>query len=110
VIYCNLIPLFSNKGTAVIDVTAQAGGVRRRPTRAGGEVRGSRRQKAVILQDLFVDEAVRGRGAARALIERVAAAAREHGAISYYWHTQEGNATARALYGKATASSATSTR
>ena len=31
------------------------------------------------LQDLFVDEAVRGRGVARALIERVAQAARERG-------------------------------
>lgn len=31
------------------------------------------------LQDLYVDEAARGRGAARALIERVAGAARERG-------------------------------
>ena len=53
---------------------------------------------ACYLQDLFVDEAVRGRGAARALIERVAQAAREHGATRYYWHTQEDNTRARALY------------
>ncbi|MER6562122.1 GNAT family N-acetyltransferase [Streptomyces sp. NPDC001027] len=52
------------------------------------------------LQDLYVDEAVRGRGVARALIERVAVAARERGAARLYWTTQEGNATARALYDK----------
>ncbi|MFI1509041.1 GNAT family N-acetyltransferase [Streptomyces sp. NPDC020597] len=37
---------------------------------------------------------------ARALIERVAGAARERGADRLYWTTQEGNATARALYDK----------
>ena len=52
------------------------------------------------LQDLFTDEAARGRGAARALIEGVAAAARERGADRLYWHTQEGNARARVLYDK----------
>jgi GNAT superfamily N-acetyltransferase len=55
---------------------------------------------ACYLQDLFVDEDVRGRGAARALIEGVAQAAREYGATRYYWHTQEDNARARALYDK----------
>lgn len=54
--------------------------------------------EACYLQDLFVDEAARGRGAGRALIERVAEAARERGADRFYWHTQEGNARARALY------------
>ncbi|KPI27815.1 GNAT family N-acetyltransferase [Streptomyces sp. NPDC059755] len=52
------------------------------------------------LQDLYVDEAVRGRGVARALIERVAEAARERGAARLYWSTQEDNTTARALYDK----------
>jgi len=56
--------------------------------------------EACYLQDLFVEEAMRGRGAARALIERVAQAARERGAIRYYWHTQQSNATARLLYDK----------
>jgi GNAT superfamily N-acetyltransferase len=37
--------------------------------------------EACYLQDLFTDEAARGRGAARALIEAVAAAARERGAL-----------------------------
>ena len=56
--------------------------------------------EACYLQDLFTDEAARGRGAARALIEAVAAAARERGADRLYWHTQEGNARARVLYDK----------
>ena len=56
--------------------------------------------EACYLQDLFTDEAARGRGAARALIEGVAAAARERGADRFYWHTQETNTTARVLYDK----------
>jgi GNAT superfamily N-acetyltransferase len=52
------------------------------------------------LQDLFVDESLRGKGAARALIEAVAGAARERGAARLYWHTRHDNATARALYDK----------
>jgi GNAT superfamily N-acetyltransferase len=56
--------------------------------------------EACYLEDLFVDEAVRGRGAARALIEGVAAAARDRGAARLYWHTQEDNARARVLYDK----------
>jgi GNAT superfamily N-acetyltransferase len=56
--------------------------------------------EACYLQDLYVDEAMRGRGAARALIEGVADAARARGAARYYWHTQEDNARARVLYDK----------
>jgi len=56
--------------------------------------------EACYLQDLFVDEAVRGRGVARALIEQVAGAARDRGAARFYWHTREDNARARALYDK----------
>jgi GNAT superfamily N-acetyltransferase len=56
--------------------------------------------EACYLQDLFVDEAVRGRGVARALIERVAGAARDRGADRFYWHTREDNAQARVLYDK----------
>ncbi|WP_327319191.1 GNAT family N-acetyltransferase [Streptomyces sp. NBC_01235] len=55
------------------------------------------------LQDLYVDEAARGRGVARALIERVAEAARERGAARLYWTTQEDNTTARALYDRVAA-------
>ena len=52
------------------------------------------------LADLFVDETVRGQGAARALIEAVAAAARAKGAERYYWQTRQDNVRARALYDK----------
>ncbi|WP_234436880.1 GNAT family N-acetyltransferase [Streptomyces maremycinicus] len=45
-------------------------------------------------------EAARGRGAVRALIGRVARAARERGAARLYRTAQEGNGTARALYDK----------
>lgn len=50
------------------------------------------------LEDLFVDPSARGRGAGRALIEAVYKAADERGATRTYWHTQESNAQARALY------------
>jgi GNAT superfamily N-acetyltransferase len=50
------------------------------------------------LQDLYVDEAVRGSGVGRALIEAVYAEADARGAPSVYWMTQEFNATGRRLY------------
>ncbi len=50
------------------------------------------------LQDLYVDEAARGGGIARALIASVEEAARSAGASRVYWLTQEHNHTARALY------------
>ncbi|WP_417270445.1 GNAT family N-acetyltransferase [Celeribacter sp.] len=50
------------------------------------------------LQDLFVSEAARGKGAARALIEAVYGTADANGTPSVYWMTQEFNHTARALY------------
>jgi GNAT superfamily N-acetyltransferase len=53
---------------------------------------------ACYLQDLFVDEAARGQGAARALIEQVAHAAQGRGATRLYWTTQQDNARARVLY------------
>lgn len=52
------------------------------------------------LQDLFVDDAARGHGVGRALIEAVAARARLRGSVRLYWLTQEDNATARQLYDK----------
>jgi GNAT superfamily N-acetyltransferase len=52
------------------------------------------------LQDLFTDEAARGRGVGRALIQAVYERARAASASRVYWLTQEGNATARALYDK----------
>jgi GNAT superfamily N-acetyltransferase len=56
------------------------------------------RADACYLQDLFVDADFRGRGYARALIEGVAAAARERSCSRLYWTTQETNTTARRLY------------
>ncbi len=50
------------------------------------------------LQDLYVDEAVRGSGAGRALIEAVAERARAQASTRLYWLTQIGNGTARTLY------------
>jgi GNAT superfamily N-acetyltransferase len=52
------------------------------------------------LQDLFTAEQARGGGVGRKLIEAVYSRAREQGASRVYWLTQEGNATARALYDK----------
>lgn len=43
---------------------------------------------------------MRGQGAARALIEEVAVAARSQGCVRYYWLTQDGNAQARMFYDK----------
>ncbi|HWU50721.1 MAG TPA: GNAT family N-acetyltransferase [Asticcacaulis sp.] len=50
------------------------------------------------LEDLFVSEAARGKGAGHALIEAVADAAKLRGCERLYWVTQEGNIRARALY------------
>ncbi|MEC3977134.1 GNAT family N-acetyltransferase [Amycolatopsis sp. H20-H5] len=55
---------------------------------------------ACYLQDLFVDESVRGQGVARGLIERVAELARDKGLSRLYWTTRQDNARARALYDK----------
>ena len=52
------------------------------------------------LEDLYVDEAARGLGAGRALIEAVYAEADKRGLERVYWHTQEGNTAARKLYDK----------
>jgi GNAT superfamily N-acetyltransferase len=50
------------------------------------------------LEDLFTAKEARGRGAGRALIEAVYAAADARGADQVYWLTQDTNATARRLY------------
>lgn len=50
------------------------------------------------LQDLFTSRAARGQGVGRALIEAVYDAARAAGSKRVYWHTQNHNVTARALY------------
>ena len=52
------------------------------------------------LEDLYVNESVRGQGIGRMLIEQVYAFATEKGCNRVYWHTQESNTPARALYNK----------
>lgn len=50
------------------------------------------------LQDLFAVPKVRGTGVGTALINAVYTAADARGVPSVYWHTQDHNVTARALY------------
>ncbi len=55
------------------------------------------------LQDLFTAPESRGHGAATALIEAVAAWAREHRCGRLYWSTHESNARARRVYDRVAA-------
>jgi len=50
------------------------------------------------LQDLFIDPAARGSGAAKKLILACEEKAKEMGAFRLYWQTQEFNGPARSLY------------
>lgn len=52
------------------------------------------------LEDLFVGEAARGKGAARALLDYLAETGRAQGWRRLYWQTKPDNAAARALYEK----------
>jgi GNAT superfamily N-acetyltransferase len=52
------------------------------------------------LQDLFTDEAARGKGVGRALIDAVYERARAAGCPRVYWQTHETNVTAMKLYDK----------
>ena len=55
------------------------------------------------LEDLFIAEAARGAGIGRAMIEDLKAIAQAAGWHRLYWHTDEGNSRARALYDQFTA-------
>lgn len=57
-----------------------------------------RTANVVYLQDLFVDEKARGKGAGRQLIHAVYEWADMNGTPTVYWMTQSFNTTARALY------------
>ncbi len=50
------------------------------------------------LEDLFVDPAARGQGVGRALMEDLTTLARTRGFGRLYWHTDQENRRARALY------------
>jgi GNAT superfamily N-acetyltransferase len=54
--------------------------------------------ETVLMNDLYVDETVRGQGVGRALIEASAAIARERGAHQLEWATAPDNVTAQHLY------------
>jgi GNAT superfamily N-acetyltransferase len=60
-----------------------------------------RAARVVVLEDLFVAEAARGRGHADALIAATAEIARRHGAPAVTWLTREENYRARAVYDRA---------
>lgn len=50
------------------------------------------------LEDLYVDEACRGGGVGRALLDDLVALGEARGWARLYWHTEEGNMRARRLY------------
>ena len=52
------------------------------------------------LEDLYVNEAARGRGVGRALIEALADKGRAEGWLRLYWQTARDNNTAQRLYDK----------
>jgi len=52
------------------------------------------------LQDLYVNQAIRGAGVGRQLIKAVYDAAQTAGSTRVYWQTQDSNAAGRALYDK----------
>ncbi len=56
-------------------------------------------QPLCYLEDLFIEEDMRGLGAGKMLIEAICEEGREKGWSKVYWVTREGN-TARALYDK----------
>jgi GNAT superfamily N-acetyltransferase len=58
----------------------------------------TRAVETVLMNDLYVDEAARGEGVGRALIEASAEIARERGANHLEWATRPDNATAQRLY------------
>jgi GNAT superfamily N-acetyltransferase len=56
------------------------------------------RGEVCYLHDIFVRESARGRGHARAMIERLAAIGRERGWFKIFWMTEADNHRAQRLY------------
>lgn len=50
------------------------------------------------LEDLYVDETIRGKGIGRALLDDLVTICKRNGWSRLYWHTDEGNRRAQALY------------
>lgn len=50
------------------------------------------------LEDLFIDETIRGKGIGRALIDDLIAITKDKGWSRLYWHTDENNQRTRKLY------------
>lgn len=50
------------------------------------------------LEDLYVDETIRGKGAGRALIDNLVQRSKDNGWSRLYWHTNTDNERARKLY------------
>ena len=67
----------------------------------------TRAVETVLMNDLYVDSAVRGEGVGRALIEAGADVARQRGAAHLEWATRPDNTTAQRLYDSIGASSST---
>ncbi|KAJ5590052.1 acyl-CoA N-acyltransferase [Penicillium hetheringtonii] len=55
-------------------------------------------KKIMLLNDLFVDPALRGKGQGRRMIQAVADASKEMGCFRLQWLTKHDNVTARRLY------------
>lgn len=81
-------------GQVAVDAGGRVVGFVHRVLHAGTWATGPR----CYLEDLYVDEAVRGAGAGRALIEATRAHAVAHGCSEVFWITETGNTTARGLY------------
>lgn len=60
----------------------------------------TRIEPTCYLQDLYVEDGVRGLGVGAALIDAAYERARDAGATRLYWQTHETNAVARSLYDK----------
>jgi GNAT superfamily N-acetyltransferase len=60
------------------------------------------KEPVCYLEDLFLDETARGQGIGKALLDDLVAKAKTNGWARLYWHTDEGNDTARKLYDRYT--------
>lgn len=56
------------------------------------------KEPVCYLEDLFLDQAARGKGIGRALLDDLVALSKAKGWARLYWHMDEGNSTARRLY------------